>query len=389
VNAARPGLDVRHLAVVMLAAVLAVAGCTASGPGNSSGVPATTGAAISAPASGPAAVSPSPQVSAAPVPLPSSTPLPPATWAKAKTAGDAPKPREDHTWTVSEDGSTAYLFGGRNGTTDFGDLWAYDLRADRWRVIEPAGPGPHARFGHEAVWLAGRGLVVFAGQATGKFFNDLWLFDPGQNRWTLLPAGGQPPVPRYGTCASMGPDGRLWMSHGFTEDGVRFADTHTYDFASGTWALRLPTGDGPIQRCLHACWWNSGGTFDLYGGQTTGVPALGDLWSLAPEGSPSLKVTWTKVAESKPPARQLPAVARHGTATVIVGGRGLDTHALADSWYLPDAPEAFSKLAISGSSPPARSGATLIDDPAGARMLFFGGKTDTAALADLWTLRWP
>ena len=47
---------------------------------------------------------------------------------------------------------------------------------------------------------------------------------------------------RYGTCAAVAPDGRLWISHGFTADGVRFSDTRAYDFATGAWTDETPDG---------------------------------------------------------------------------------------------------------------------------------------------------
>ena len=84
----------------------------------------------------------------------------------------------------------------------------------------PSGDGPAARFGHEAVWVDGIGLVVFAGQNGPNFFNDLWAYEPASATWRQLPSNGAVPVPRYGTCAAVGPDGRLWISHGFTADGT-------------------------------------------------------------------------------------------------------------------------------------------------------------------------
>ena len=134
------------------------------------------------------------------------------------TPSGGPAPREDYTWTVDGDsGDVAYLFGGR-GATVLADLWAYDLAADSWSEV--AASGPAARFGHNAAWVDGVGLVIFAGQGERGFFNDLWAFDPSAGAWRLLSAGGAVPVPRYGSCATIGPDGRLWISHGFTSEGA-------------------------------------------------------------------------------------------------------------------------------------------------------------------------
>src|SRR5918999_227121 len=187
-----------------LALALVLAGCSAT--------PSTTGSTASV-----ASVAPTgaPTPSAAPssdAASPSATSEPLA-WSRLDVAG--PPAREDHTWTVAGDERTALLFGGRNGATVFGDLWSYDLDADEWAELSPP-PGPAARFGHEAAWVDGIGLVVFAGQAGPSFFNDLWAYDPDDDAWTELPGGGDVPVSRYGTCAAIGRDGRLWISHGFT-----------------------------------------------------------------------------------------------------------------------------------------------------------------------------
>ncbi|HEX5040518.1 MAG TPA: kelch repeat-containing protein [Candidatus Limnocylindria bacterium] len=154
-----------------------------------------------------------------PAPTPTATPAPSATaqplaWTALDVTG--PAAREDHTWTLTGDGRTALLFGGRDGGTVFGDVWAFDLDTDTWEEL--AAVGPPARFGHEAAWVDGVGLVIFAGQSGATFFDDLWAFDVAARAWHQLPSSGDVPVPPYGTCAAIGPDGRLWISHGFTTD---------------------------------------------------------------------------------------------------------------------------------------------------------------------------
>jgi len=242
----------------------------------------------------------------------SSTPAPAATqpsrgaWTRVEVADAAPDPREDHTWTVDGAGGTAWLFGGRDGGTVFDDLWTFDLGTDAWTRVDVAGDAPAARFGHEAAWVPGLGLVVFGGQAGSTFFDDLWLLTPdaggAPGSWRLLPPGGGAPIARYGSCSGIGPDGRFWISHGFTSDGVRFADTLAYDFAAEAWSDQAPAADRPVERCLHACWWTSDGRLALYGGQTTGVPALGDLWFLTPGFGGAPTNTWSEAPGQAPDA---------------------------------------------------------------------------------------
>ena len=110
---------------------------------------------------------------------------------------------------------------------------------------------------------------------------------------------------------------------------VRFRGAPLDDAAAATAAA------GPIKRCLHACWWTSDGRLALYGGQTNGVPALGDLWFLTP-GADDAAAAWAEAPGQKAPARQLAAVARRGELTIIFGGRGDDGEVLADAWVVPD-----------------------------------------------------
>ena len=297
--------------------------------------------------------------------------------------GQTPAAREDHTWTVAEDGRTAHLFGGRAAATVFDDLWTFDLATDRWQRQQQAGPKPPARFGHEAAWLPGRGLLVWAGQAGDAFFDDVWLLDPERGAWQRLEADGEIPLARYGSCSGIGPDGRFWISHGFTANGVRFDDTKTFDLDELAWMDRTPGGPAPIERCLHACWWTSDGRLALYGGQTNGVPALGDLWFLGRSGEGEAR-RWTEAAGQQAPARQLAAVAHRDGITVIVGGRGKDGEVLDDTWILEDSGEVL--LELQAPRPPAgRSGSALIYDAAADRYVLFGG-VDEDAFDDAWAL---
>jgi hypothetical protein len=295
-----------------------------------------------------------------------------------RTEGAAPAPREDHTLTLDREQRVAYLFGGRDGATVHGDLWAYDLGSDAWERLNAPGP-PAPRFGHEAEWVPGVGLVVFAGQAGSAFFNDLWAFDPASRSWSELPARGAVPVPRYGSCAAIGPDGRLWISHGFTQDQSRFSDTVAYDFDARTWTDATPAGTRPVERCLHGCWWTDAGELTLYAGQTTGITALGDRWLLGDDG-------WTQVEGDRPPDRNLYARARLPGATLVFGGQALDGSYLDDLWWLGDGDADAEPVDPAGQPPPPRAGAELVVDAEGGRALLFGGRNDAGAMGDVWSL---
>jgi len=317
-------------------------------------------------------------------PTPTVAPAVPA-WRELTPSGELPAAREDHTWTATSDYATAYLFGGRTADgAALSDLWAYDLEDNSWTLVTDE--GPPARFGHNAAWVADVGLVIFAGQAGATFYNDLWAFDPAANTWEELPAGGAVPVPRYGSCAAIGPDGRLWISHGFTQEGQRFADTRAYDFSTSSWTDETPAGEAPVERCLHACWWTEDGVLALYAGQTTGTNSLGDLWWLLVGERPGTN-SWADLSsDGLPPARNLYAAARLDGATGIFGGQALDGTALDDMWWVGDNGGAGLD-STPGQRPPARWGAEMIlADADQHRLLLFGGRDADAVFGDLWEL---
>ncbi|HUP83708.1 MAG TPA: kelch repeat-containing protein [Candidatus Limnocylindria bacterium] len=312
-------------------------------------------------------------------PPPTPTPADATSWTQLVVA-PGPAPREDHTWTSL--GDLALLFGGLTGDGPVNDLWSFDLATNQWYELHPSGPGPAPRFGHTATWVPDVGLVVWSGQGD-TFFDDIWVYDPAVDAWHELPSLGDVPEARYGSCASLGPDGRLWISHGFTQDDGRFADTRAYDFATGEWIDETPDGDVPVKRCLHDCYWSNAGELILYGGQTTGVAALGDIWSYDLQAR-----AWTQGPESSAAPRQLYAMAAGNAAFdgLAFGGGSLEGGYLDDLIQI----NSDSLQVLSGNidgAPAARSGATLIQTPGFGTYLLFGGQNADGLLSDVWSLQ--
>jgi hypothetical protein len=262
-------------------------------------------------------------------------------------------------------------------------LWEYNLVTDAWSLIQPSGDAPAARFGHTATWVPLVGLVVWSGQGESGFFDDIWVYNPATNAWRELSSLGAVPAARYGSCASLGPDGELWISHGFTEESGRFSDTRSYEFTTGTWTDRTPFDSVPVERCLHDCYWASGDQLILYGGQTTGVAALGDIWAYDLASG-----AWARGPELDAPARQLYAMAINAGSAIIFGGGALDGGFLNDSWLI-GADLELAPFEVASVRPSGRAGATLISDGARHRRLLFGGKNADGVLGDLWELGLP
>ena len=373
----RQGLLASLLAFVALA-------CTA-GPNTPTSPPSPTGLPTTGPTPTvpPLATVPPTPATASPVtptesPTIAPTPADANRWDSRPDVARGPGAREDHTWTVDGDGQVAYLFGGRSAGGPQADLWAFDLTTDTWTERDPSGSGPAPRFGHTATWVPNVGLVVWSGQGA-DFFDDIWAYDPAVDAWHELPSLGAVPEARYGSCASLGPDGRLWISHGFTQDDGRFADTRVYDFATGEWTDMTPSGTVPVERCLHDCYWSDAGQLILYGGQTTGVPALGDIWAYDPQSA-----AWRRGPDANAPPRQLFAVATGHTGAVVFGGGALDGRFLGDTLVVSSSSlEVAEDPYPAPDGPAARSGAAMIRTPGGSYLLF-GGQNADGLLGDLW-----
>lgn len=379
----------------LLCSVLAACGAGAPASTNTQAPTQTVGAPSPTPGpSSPGPATPTSGPTTPVVPTPTITPIAEdaTTWRELTEVASGPSARTDHTWTAGwavgaeGDRPVAYLFGGRTADGPSNDLWSFDLETYSWSELQPAGPPPAPRFGHTATMVPGVGLVVWSGQGDG-FFDDIWAYDPGVDAWQQLPSLGAVPDARYGSCASLGPDGRLWVSHGFTQDDGRFDDTRAYDFATGEWTDETPAGDRPVKRCLHDCYWSTQDTLVLYGGQTTGVPALGDIWSYDASAQ-----TWTEGPDSGAPPRQLYALASSSRGTspfdaIAFGGGSLDGGYLSDLVQISsDSVEAFSSELP--NSPSARSGASLIQvGGIASTYLLFGGQAANGLFGDLWQLQ--
>lgn len=170
-----------------------------------------------------------------------------------------PDPRSAHTAAVC--GESMLVFGGWNGMETLGDLWAWKFASHRWVEIASSGRmgAPCPRRTHSAVGLD-RKMYVFGGfsdnsGAPGESFNDLWCFDVGAQRWTMLPARGDVPSPR-GRCAMVADPvrGGVLLFGGWDRTNS-FGDLFEYSPRDGRW-FRLSTdfeslsGGGVCQHSL-------------------------------------------------------------------------------------------------------------------------------------------
>ena len=120
---------------------------------------------------------------------------------------DGPSPRARHSMVYG--GGLVWMFGGRwgeTGSTDneyvaYDELWTFDPDSETWEEIHPDGDTPPGRANSAIAWDSKRNaLWVWGGNVVaGRDFavaDDLWRFDPDDNRWTEVPAQALEPTAR-------------------------------------------------------------------------------------------------------------------------------------------------------------------------------------------------
>ena len=101
---------------------------------------------------------------------------------------------------------TIYLYAGlKKDQNHHGKVCALSLGSFVWEKLNPVGSSPAARDSHSAVFMRGKGMLVFGGNNGDREFNDLFLLEvEGEIKWTRLEpriASGREPVVREGHSA--------------------------------------------------------------------------------------------------------------------------------------------------------------------------------------------
>lgn len=140
----------------------------------------------------------------------------------------------------------------------FDDTWSFDLAANVWRNITPAGPLPVRRCLHHAVHDPDNDqMLLYGGCASGVGtqegggcpLGDLWAFDLNTNRWRELKPSNKPPARQWYGLAFDAARRRMVVFGGFWAGSL--SDTWEYDPAANTWLPADLAGTQPMPRSRH------------------------------------------------------------------------------------------------------------------------------------------
>ncbi|KAN0028825.1 hypothetical protein ACTFIV_010687 [Dictyostelium citrinum] len=109
---------------------------------------------------------------------------------KLNLSGSVPSERYGHVALTTPD-NKMFIFGGRNQSTVFNDIYKYNMITDNWELINVKGNLPKGRWGHSGVLYSISNCFYFYGGSNtvsrdGPFLNDLIKFDFERNEWIQM-----------------------------------------------------------------------------------------------------------------------------------------------------------------------------------------------------------
>jgi galactose oxidase-like protein/Kelch motif protein len=254
-----------------------------------------------------------------------------------------------------------------------------DAISGEWQLLQAPPPPPAplpGRTSHILVLDTARDrLIAFGGDPGPQ--NDVWVFPlPAGPGWTKLETVGTPPARRYGASAVYDPIGdRMILLGGYT--GSWPGDLWQLSLSGDpTWTQLSPNGQSPPARQDAATIYDPvGKQMIVFGGATTASDFKNDAWALSLD-TPG-RERWSRLTPSgtPPTPRDLMGVAYDSQRQRMILFGGWDaSHYLTDTWALDfsRARPAWAQIRTA-SAPSARREAMAVYDPAGDRMVLFGG----------------
>lgn len=358
-------------------------------------------------------------------------------WRRLHPVGEQPAARVAHAGLYDPVGERLLVFGGAEltGGPDncLDDVWSLSLAGTpTWSRIQVPGDSPGPRAGHSVVYdsMLHRALLFGGSACEAPDLNDVWSLSLGDSpAWSEIPTTSSEPLPGLsGHGAVYDPvrnqmvirgghlTGQTWILSLAANEWRRTNDLCcpqstrgnplAYDATldrvlitveSGVWSL-VPEGDFPSWTEVHPPWdppivYDAGVVFD---------PVRNRLIRFAGTGSPTfINETWTFPLGTAGGWSQVPLVnpiarSEHGAvldpagSRMIVFGGLAPTYPvpLADVWELDYSGDpVWSERTLAGPGPSPRWGHSAVYDPVGHRVIVMGGEgSGSSGTGDCWSL---
>ncbi len=304
-------------------------------------------------------------------------------WAQLNPVNAGPGARYAHALQYNAATHQIYLFGGRDSSQIYNDVWVLNVDDLTWRQLAAgASIAPPPR--HTAVMIvdaAAENLYVAVGQNQNGVLDDIWRLDLTTETWEeLTPVAGQAPAPRYGSPGGNLSD-NLLLTHGF--GSTRFDDTWRFNTRSKQWEKIVLSGAVPLKRCLFAAA-PSADNVVIHGGCASGFGDcfLDDTWILDTGAN-----VWREVlSDVKPIGRQhqtLTAAENVPNRIILFGGQDAGRAARSDLWFL-DLSTGSWRPVEGANFPEARYNHAAVWISRLNGLFIYGGQNEGGSLDDAW-----
>jgi len=346
------------------------------------------------------------------------------TWTQLDPGGPAPSPREGHVAVYDPTRQRMVVFGGNDGAP-LNDVWALSLdTTPQWTQLSPTGTPPSARAQLAGICDPVRDRMVIQGGDSGGPTDDVWALSfAGGGSWSHIATGGTAPPARAEHAGAYDPVRDRLLIYGGASGTpyVFFGDVWALDLATNVWSQIVGTGGPPTPRRQATAVYDPGHDALVVIGGYEGPLPVADTWALSLGGTPTWvqklspsvyghAATWVPAlvgaivtggynygtihsatslvkpdqfssVESLVPGgpwlrRQLDGVYDSTRDHMVIFGgdvaNGFDPSPSSETWSM-DAGNGSSWTMLSQSTPSERVLHTLVDDPAGDRMILFGG----------------
>lgn len=144
-----------------------------------------------------------------------------------------------------------YIFGGMSEVGVYlNDMWKYDMVNNYWTSVSVQGTVPSPRASFSCVQPTGETLIVFGGKDSTNVYGDMYAFRADENAWIILESSTTKPAPRYDMC--MAQDSLRFYIMGGQDAQNSFEDLWYFDFIKAKYiSVAKYTGINIIK---HKCW---------------------------------------------------------------------------------------------------------------------------------------
>ncbi|CAI9738621.1 rab9 effector protein with kelch motifs-like [Octopus vulgaris] len=198
-------------------------------------------------------------------------------WGYKEFTGFVPR-YEQSLFSIRNNSSSLYIFGGANQTDTLNDIQYLDTDASKWLTLTPKGDIPVPRTHHSTTSVDDQ-FVVFGGGAQGTspvLDAKVHSFSVPTSTWSTLDIKGPVPKPRLGHI-SVSIDKKVYIHGGLCEDKF-FDDFHVLDLETESWQQLEVSGQHPSARAAHGAVAN-GDNIYIFGGMSVDG-ALNDFYQV-------------------------------------------------------------------------------------------------------------